>query len=353
MCGVHFSDSIKRSEVLVKEGQDKSNSRVDVSLQAVKAGYTINLYNTTSRLMVNGKNYKRFKKEFQSIKEKVKQAPLRDMNDTLRQQLLSAQASLSSGSFTPLPEIEDTQIPDKSIESNTRRQSQRQAKKAIIWDPSEEGRPKPGLRTEEECICGKPVQTDENALMCNHCSMWIHMCCDPAVTPKVYTQHENEPSKRYLCPMCEYDRLCEIISDDEETVIPAANAPQETEVLDKDASETSAKAISGVTDDPPGDSEDAPVKDQEPSTSAQAGPSEDISTKGKSVKGQLQKGSSKAAPTTNQNRQISIKTPSTLAPPTSTTPPDPIDLPTAQPTQSEGSSSVMPPLHLSTSYDVL
>ena len=176
--------------------------------------------------------------------------------------------------------------------------------------------------------------------MCSHCSMWIHMCCDPAVTPKVYTQHVNEPSMRYLCPMCEYDRTCEIISD-EDTVIPVANAPQENDVI-KDVTETSTEAISGVTDETPGVPDDASVKNQEPSTSTQTVSPEDSSTKGKSAKGQNQKGKLKAAAATNQNQdqQISIITPSTLAPSSSTTPPDPTDLSTAQPTQKEGRSTV-------------
>ena len=242
--GRHYINGIKKGEVVVKEGMDKSNNKIDISVQVEKKNqsYTINLYNTTSRLMVNGRHYKRFKKEFDLIKEALSNAPLSEMNDSLRQQLLKAQECLERNNFLPLPEPE----PDEDIISNNqlgRRQSARNTKKSIIWDPSN---PNTGDENTAktvnplDCVCGNPVLFEEKALECDKCRIWIHMCCDSVITPTIYEEHQKDPSKPYLCPMCEYDHLYEI----SKTISESSKGKSDNKSLIKSSQKQSTTTVS-------------------------------------------------------------------------------------------------------------
>ena len=194
----HYASEIKRGEVLVCEGKDKSDNRVDVALKVDK-GYTINLYNTTSRLMVNGKNYKRFRKVYETIRDDISKEPLGDINHSLHQQLLKASESLQRNEYEPHDEVKSLMINENEKKNTDRqRQSERQLKKSTE-------KITPLVMKDEDCVCGFSVESNDKALACSACKKWIHMSCDPTITNSLYKEHQDNPNKIYCCIMCEYN----------------------------------------------------------------------------------------------------------------------------------------------------
>ena len=204
----HYSKAIKDGKALLKEGIDNKNHVVDLSLKISKKGhmYVINMYNTTSRIMVNGKDYKNFLPELDDIVSEVEKSPIKAINMALKTQLqVSYTASISSSS-TAHP---NQQGGMSSIPALTdRRRSKRSTKKTTKWDPSDHmTKSAITMRSNApECIiCAMEASESDMALECSKCSGWIHVYCDPKLSIELYRQHQDDENLEYHCTMCEYD----------------------------------------------------------------------------------------------------------------------------------------------------
>ena len=97
-----FKSDINKGTVTVKEGRDTAANKVDVTLKVGKKNsrFTINLYNTTSRAMINGKNQDHFLKDFNKIKAKFENVPLSELNKKLEVHLQVASENVINGGIT-------------------------------------------------------------------------------------------------------------------------------------------------------------------------------------------------------------------------------------------------------------
>ena len=79
-----FKKEIQNGIVKVCEGRDRKFSEVDVSYKYsnsdTSCSYTINMYNTTSTAMINGRNYIEFQSIAEEILEKLSYQTLQNLN---------------------------------------------------------------------------------------------------------------------------------------------------------------------------------------------------------------------------------------------------------------------------------
>ena len=186
---MYYKPSIKKGTVLVREGRDTAANKVDLSLKVKGKNYTVNLYNTTSRAMVNGIGYKKFGKDMASIAKNVLNAPLADLNNMLRTSLQEALVRHQDGGTRAAGQLKETQ----DSESDPRRRSTRAHKKKAPYDPDDTQ--DENTHNSMECmICELPVEP-ANAEECTECGIWVHDTCDIG----------KPAAEKYCCPMCRYD----------------------------------------------------------------------------------------------------------------------------------------------------
>ncbi|KAI8056236.1 hypothetical protein BDF22DRAFT_330916 [Syncephalis plumigaleata] len=45
-------------------------------------------------------------------------------------------------------------------------------------------------------------QADKDMVCCDRCDRWVHVTCDPTMTPTAYARLANDTDTRYVCPLC-------------------------------------------------------------------------------------------------------------------------------------------------------
>ena len=168
---------MKQGNTTIKEGCDTAANKTDFSVKLHYHGgnqqqwYTIKLYNTTSRAMVNGMNHKCFLKELDGKVNKMQYLPLSIMDESLRLQLQEALSALLIPGLTTLDQ--SNTIPT----SGSARCSSRCLKKLKPYDPDDDNT-KSSPKLLECLLCHSPVQNNEEGWECNECMAWIHDLCN-------------------------------------------------------------------------------------------------------------------------------------------------------------------------------
>ena len=251
-----YQGELNKGTVTLKEGRDTAANKVDFSLKVSKRNskYTINLFNTTSRAMINGKNHKDFLKVFEKIAAQLSNLPVSELSNKLEMELQVAHKAHHADTMEddhqlvtvqsipdPLPETM-TDCNKKDIGTSVRRSSRSRSVRKP-YDPTGQAdigdTPVVGTGNEDqpptpECVlCDNIVLATAMALECTECSMWIHAGCDNTLTPAIYQQHEEDPGLDYLCPMCEYDRIHSLITNNvpQHVNLAVDNVPQQQKSL--------------------------------------------------------------------------------------------------------------------------
>ena len=200
----HYESLLDKNQAQLVEGRDKGNknSQVDFSLKVKKAGhhYTINCYNTTSRMMINGPEQNTFLGEFAKFEGKILQHPLAEMNKEIKHQLVNYLASIEQGDVPSMHNEQD----DNDIVSNVTnsRRSSRKTKRKECYDPSvipAIQNELPGTKRKICFFCEDSIKPNDMAMECCGCRSWNHVCCDETLTMEFYNQLEDDTSIEYIC----------------------------------------------------------------------------------------------------------------------------------------------------------
>ena len=182
-------------------------------------GYTVNLYTTSSKTVVNGTLRSKFLPTFRAMIGDINPA----LVDQINQVTLNIDTSSLIGGTQP---IRSSSRKTKPTEAAKLSQQQRKApRKETKQDNSTVARIKaltvstvaPKQSTDysssssssdsdtenQTChVCSKEVQHDDLALECDKCEDWIHAECDPSLTLDIYQRHNKDKDMEYTCPTC-------------------------------------------------------------------------------------------------------------------------------------------------------
>ena len=208
----HFQPMLDAKQATSRKAYDKTKTALTEICIKYKGHYTVSIYNTTSRINVNGRRYKDFldvtKNLCQNIDIRSADALNKHISDVLQHQNGDTEGAQAS-SQAPIKQVKDAnKSSPKTYKSLPRRKAgRRKASRttssiipihtnAQVSDSSEE-------EEEFDCpTCQQPVTVDCDALECAHCNEWTHMKCDKNITPHVYNKHKREPNLPYSCPRC-------------------------------------------------------------------------------------------------------------------------------------------------------
>ena len=168
-----------------------------------KLKYTINLYETKSKLMVNGSEAQRFNLEHVRITDSILHSQdvasldrkmKAVMEEGLSSLVIDKQPSRSTRSTTNLKQIEQT--PDQQ-------QSQGTAHLPVsdnrVHLPADES-----IADSSPCpSCAEPVDFSSDGIFCDRCENWFHLHCKALsdVEGRAY-EHSDDP---YFCLACNPD----------------------------------------------------------------------------------------------------------------------------------------------------
>ena len=209
----HYTPAARRKEVEMVENETENGAIQDVSIFTGK--FTVNIYNTTSRVTVNGSHYKKFQKVFNDIYEKIDQDASTKLNAKIRQQIEQATAGTSPETRRQIeqPTTGTSRMDKQATESEASDQS------VVSQDSSQE---EPLDRSvEDPCpVCSESVLENQDSLQCSACHSWTHKSCDKSITDDIYKEHSKSENLNliYHCPICQ-------IMTDQANTSPVRNTP--------------------------------------------------------------------------------------------------------------------------------
>jgi hypothetical protein len=188
--------NIKSTNKLTNDGLTESVS-ISVTPQKGKnpanRAFTINLYNTTSRALINGKGEKEFLKHYNLFSkhlEKIGSAQLDTLNKSIKEQFKNTLAK---------------------SRNNTKSTSQ---SSPAITSPHSTLHP-----TENDTCpsCDAKVLDEDKGVLCETCDFWYHLQCT-AISHAEYQLYLDDTDRPFIC------NTCLSLSNDQESA-PSQNIP--------------------------------------------------------------------------------------------------------------------------------
>ena len=192
--------------------------------------YTVNLYPTSSTIVVNGSKPELFLPFLRDILMTIDKNYVNKINDILQQLNpldLDDQQRKKATQHPRSQIIPQTQV-NQPTDLRRRTRSRKQTPNALLSLQQSKKKPSPRRQTNNSDVrnttnsdnsdndnddtsdnddtacnyCNLPVKRADSALACDQCEEWVHLNCDPNINDSLYNQHQEDTDLPYLCMNC-------------------------------------------------------------------------------------------------------------------------------------------------------
>ena len=177
--------------------------------------YTVNLYPTSSRIVVNGKTPRKFLEILRKALHEIDHKTVETINRILgnleipdKVDTAPMRRSARPRKPTEIARISQQQQRKLSTKGQKDRNPQLALPPPTITNETETDSGE-STDTEEESdtpsdcpVCNRQVLQNDIAIECNLCEEWSHVNCDPSLNLKIYQEHLRNENKEYVCPTC-------------------------------------------------------------------------------------------------------------------------------------------------------
>jgi len=159
--------------------------------------FRINLFNTTSRISVNGRLYRNF--ITYDLPQIIRASNLSEV-DELNAKILQMYESRSNKIPTTTKDGVACNIMDNNISNTLAINAINERDETVNNQESDNTDQVENVENNLACpICGKIVHND--SIECNTCDMWIHKNCTE-MPDSLYKTYEDDPTQIYTCRLC-------------------------------------------------------------------------------------------------------------------------------------------------------
>ena len=228
----YFEASIKSGLVLVTPHQDKAGHTLDLSIKVQSyevdspvdepvVDYVVNLYNTTSKALINGKRPHLFVNVMRKIAHKVDFNLVNRINNTLinleRVETYDPMNGARRSARPKKPTLKAIDAKPKSKPTTTKSDLDRSSCNGDILQ-------RPTLQNETQSCKSCQRNIRSKAVICQECNLWVHYNCDGLGAMEIKRAERGES---YTC------KACTIIFDDEEITNSSSQMTNSTSQIDQ------------------------------------------------------------------------------------------------------------------------